>query len=373
VRGVLGLLLAAACFAPPAQYHGLAVRPLNPHTFFVASPFTRAYYAYDGTFEYVGTAIGLYRTLSLAGTNFDLILPSQVNGVNVQNGVLYALLQGGDTTGPVPLNHTVFRSTDTGVTFTTLDAGLQECSGGFCRFLPATQIDFAPGRIFLAAGGNFLVSADNGVTWKALYPTPQSGPPATQVCPMTFGRSDTSVVIAGKCPTDQAYVAIGTLRTDLTDWAVPPMRLTPPAQIPQLDNRNAQFVAHVADEIYVGLEGALLKSCDGGATFHFVVQFPASGSRYPVIQQFIAPVKYPGVRIVGGFDQATSGPYLAWSADSGETWMDATAMLPRDSSVALLTERRDGLPMIFIQRGTTISMSQLVITAQPARHRAVGK
>jgi hypothetical protein len=373
---VLALLLAAICVTRPVNYAGLDVRPLNPQTFFVNEAASRASYAYDGTYEYVGTAQGLFRTLSIASPDpltFTQVLGGKINQVVVRDEVMHVLMEGSENPGPTPFNHTLLKSTDQGRTYTTLDAALQECTGAFCRFLAANQIDFLPnGSILLSAGGNLMVTSNGGTTWKVLYPSVPPGPVSTQTCPMVFARKDLHVVIGGECPLDSGYVALGDLKSDFSDWQVPPRRLSLPDEIPQLENRNALFAANVGDDFFVGVEGGLLKSCDSGVTFRYVIRYPLSGgTKYPYAHQFLAPVKYPNVRLIAGFDKATMGPYLAWSADGGETWRDASALLPPDSTVALLTERRDGLPMIFVQRGTTLSMQQLIISELPLRRRGV--
>jgi hypothetical protein len=371
---VLALVLAATCLVLPSKYAGLDVDPLNPHTFVVNQPNSRASYAYDGVFEYVGTSTGLYRTRSIASQTdsaFDYVLSGRVNAVSVQNGVIYALMEGGEVLGRAQY-HTILRSTDTGNTWSYLDAGLEECLNGFCRFLPANQIDFAPGgKVFVSAGGNLLLTADDFATWKVLSGVTSGGHPAMQSCPMVFDRKEQQVVMGGECPLDSGFVSTAVLRSDLLDWQSPPHRLNQ-EEIAPLENRNAQFVEHAGDDVFVGVEGGLLKSCDFGATFHYVIRFPLSGgTHYPYAHQFLAPSRYPNVRIIAGFDKATSGPYLAWSSDGGNNWIDASGLLPPDSTVALLTERRDGLPMIFVQRAGNLLMDQLVLSELPLRRRGV--
>jgi hypothetical protein len=191
---------------------------------------------------------------------------------------------------------------------------------------------------------------------------------------MVFGRNGQRVVIGGECPLDFGYVSTGVLRSDLLEWETAPRRVTDPNAMPPLENRNVQFVAYADGETYAGIEGGLLKSCDAERTWRFVIHDPISGGAraYPYIQQFIAPAHLPNVRIVAGFDKATAGPYIAWSGDSGETWIDASGLLPAGSSVALLAEGRDGRPLIFIQQGTTIGVAQLAVSPLSPRRRAVG-
>jgi hypothetical protein len=373
---VLALLIAVTCFGLPARYAGFDVRPLNPQTFFVNEAASRASYAYDGTYEYIGTAQGLYKTLSIASTDpstFSQILGGKVNQVVVLDSVIYVLMEGAEVQGPRAVYNTLLKSTDQGKTFIPLDAGLEDCFGGYCRFLAANQIDFLPnGKILLSAGGTLLLTEDGGTTWKVLYGVLSNGRPTTQTCPIVFGRKDQHVVIGGECPLDSGYVAIGDLKPDFSEWLNPPRRLTFSEEIPPLENRNAQFSAAVGDDWFVGVEGGQLRSCDKGETFRYVLNYPLSGApKYPYAHQFLAPTRYQNVRIIAGFDKANMGPYLAWSNDGGETWRDMSALLPRDSTVALLTERRDGLPMIFVQRGFTMSMQQIVISELPLRRRTV--
>ena len=51
-------------------------------------------------------------------------------------------------------------------------------------------------------------------------------------------------------------------------------------------NRNVQFIRHAGASIFAGVEGGLLRSDDGGASFGWSIYFPLSSGKYPYIRQF---------------------------------------------------------------------------------------
>ncbi len=365
-------LILAACLIPSAQYAGLDIRPMTqlPQQGLPNHPYN---YAWDGSLEILGTPQGVFRTPSMLGQFYQQVLHRSPNEIAVDaNGAIYVLLPAIDNPRTPSTDHTVLRSTDGGGNFTPIDAGLHECVDGVCRFMSATQIEFVPGRIFLVAGGNLLVSADNGVSWQLLYGIPNGGNPTTQTCPMTFAVRDRQVIIGGNCRPDGAFLSVGTLRADLQGWETTPVRVTTP-NLPKLDDRNVHFIEHADGDIFAGVDGGLLKSCDGGVTWRFVIEFPVpttAGRPYPRIDQFLAPMSHSKVRIVAGFDEATARPYLAWSANSGETWIDVSGFAA-GGTMSMLAERWDGLPLVFIKRGSIVTVSRFTFHEKPLRKRAI--
>jgi hypothetical protein len=90
-----------------------------------------------------------------------------VSAIAVDADMLYVSF--GLANAGVSANHTLHRSNDRGASFTPVDEGLLDCSGQPCGYLSVRQIETAPGRLFVEAGGNILVSDDDGATWNLLF------------------------------------------------------------------------------------------------------------------------------------------------------------------------------------------------------------
>lgn len=357
------ILLAATCTAAPTKYASVSLRPIQTLQI-GGSIATRMGLASDVRYDYLATPAGLFRAPSLLSSTAQLIpeIGDKVNGVAVNEGAVYAMRQAVEVKGDRAVDHSLVRSTNHGDTFVPIDAGIEDCFAGYCVFLPATEISFAPGRIFLGAGGNVLVSSDDAATWKILHGATQDGKPALQSCPAVFHRIGQTVLVGGECPLDVGFVRAGELKPDLLEWSVPPASVG----TPEMENRNVQFITTASGATYAGIEGALMKSCDSGATFKNVIHFPLSGTpQYPYIHQFLAPSSYPGVLLAGGFDKAQSGPYLAWSADGGETWSDISSLIPR-GTVSLLGEGRDRRPLLVVQEDERAIVMEIVVKKRDA-------
>ena len=278
--------------------------------------------AFDGTYAYLGTPNGLYRT-SLPVTNrsvFELINFAGKTLVEtyVHEGALYVLKNSPQLIGTP--ERSIVKSTDAGVTFTAVDAGLLSCFGKYCQYLVAEQAAFRGGDIFSNAGGgqNLLVSGDEGASW-----TPLIGSVTGQMCyHQTFEIIGSRVLVGGECPLDMAYIRAGTLRPDMRGWDQPPADvITPP-----LSNRMVQFIKHKpgTSDVYAGVELGLLKSTDLGHSFRWVVKYE-NGHIGPYIQEILYHSKISGLIVVGGFDKGPRATlYLAYSRDNGETWVDVS-------------------------------------------------
>ncbi len=363
------VLLSAACVAASApQFGSITLRPAQT----IAIPgelSTRFGFASDDQYDYVATPHGLFRSSAILGAPLQPVAAAGVklNNVAVNGGALYVLRHGEEVRGDRATEHTLLRSLDRGATFENIDAGLEDCYYGYCLFLPATEIEFAPGRIFLGAGGNVLVSADNAASWNILQGVTEDGNPAPQSCPTVFHRVGQRLFIGGECPLDFGFLRAGELQGDLLGWKVPPG----PISTPEMENRNVQFVRSAGGAILAGIEGAILKSCDGGSSFKYVVHYPLSGGlKYPYIHQILAPSRYPGLLIAGGFDKANLVPYLAWSGDYGEMWTDVSS-LALEGTVSLLAESRDGRPLVVIQESGRAVVQEIVPVAPSRRRRTV--
>lgn len=300
---------------------------------------------FTGEFAFFGTDGGLYRAPLPLGSSVPQRIAfesTSITGLAHHDGTLYAIVD--------PNPHSLFRSVDNGITWTPIDAALEECGFGICSFLRASQIEVADDRLFVNAGGNVLVSGDEGATWNILFGASTTGKPMAQACyDPAFALVGRQLLIGGECPLDIAYLLTGTLRPDLLGW----QEQAAPALTPFLENRNVQFIRRRGDSdvVFAGIEGALLRSDDGGASYDFVLVF--SGDRvgkYPYITHILFPSTQPSVIVIAGFDKAHGGPFLSISNDDGSTWTDRSDLLPGVGnlawSVSMLKETPDGRTVV---------------------------
>ena len=326
-------------------------------------------YARDAEFEYLATPRGLYRAPRLATAQPELIAfaGETVHAVAVHGGALYVAKGTGNEAGTSP-DHTLVKSIDRGATFTNIDAGLLDCSILPCAYLVPTRIGFGPDQLFVNAGGNVLVSDDDGASWHQLYGLQANGKPAAQICPVKFERSGTTLFLGGECPLDVGWISRGTLTADLLGWSEEPRAVT----APELENRNVQFIRALGDGVvFAGIEGALLKSTDGGATFRFVIHYDLEAvDRYPYIGHMLVASRDPRVMLAGGFDKKNDVGYLAYSGDGGETWRDVSSLVGVPY-VSLLTEDADGRVLIGLQERGTFTLSELLFREPMRKRRAV--
>lgn len=324
-------------------------------------------YARDAEFEYLGTPNGLYRSPRLATTLPERIAFSgeAIHDVAVHDGAVYVAKGTGNEAGTSP-QHTLVRSSDHGQTFTNIDAGLLDCALSPCAYLVPTLIGFGPDQLYVNAGGNVLASNDDGSSWRVLYGLTHLGKPTAQVCPVKFERIGASVFLGGECPLDVAWLHRGTLAASLVEWAEQPRAVT----TPELENRNVQFIRDVDGAIYAGIEGALLQSTDGGASFDFVIHYPLEAEdRYPYIAHMVVSSRDPRLMVAGGFDKKNDVGYLAYSGDGGATWQDISPMVGKPY-VTLLTEDADGRMLVGLQDGGTFTLAEIVL-GERVKRRAV--
>ena len=366
------LLLALATFAQIPRATPLVDVPFEPE---------HAFETFDGAFvhddaaSYLGTPGGLYRlprTIVRGSTAELLAFPRRaIHNLYVRDGALYVLKNGLESRGTAASDHTFLRSRDRGATFQPLDAALEACAGGYCAFMTPTQAQFRGDAIFLNAGSNFLATRDDGATWVPLVGALE---PLACYHP-TFTVIGERVLIGGECPLDTAYVRSGTLRAGALQWEREPADVI----APELENRNVQFIARVGDSsvVFAGIEGALLRSSDLGASFDYVIhQVQGVSPKYAYIGLFLAPSQRPDVLLVAGFDKAVGAPYLAYSRDDGRTWEDRSdAVTFADanfSAVVFLTEDAQGRILAGVQswEGKRIRIVEIDFVAAPKR-RAV--
>lgn len=373
---LLSLVLASA-IDPAAIRHGVhAVQPVRELTRYGRAESIQSAYARDDRYEYLALPDGLYRSEVLGdatrGTMQRIAFAGEtVHAVAVHNGALY-VLRGEWATSVVP-QPTLLRSTDHGATFTSLSEGLKDCSVGPCGYLSADDIAFAENRIFVNAGGNLLVTGDDGATWNILYGMPGSnGKPTAQLCPVEFHRVGTRMILGGECPLDVAWLNAGTLRDDLLGWAVPPA----PVTTPWMENRNIQFIRHLGNgEWLVAIEGAILKSTDDGASFRWVMHEDIdSHVVYPYLWESLVSAQYPDLVIAAGFDKKDAYPHLVYSTDRGETWINASGLLAPTrafSSVTMLAEDREGRILAVVDDAGLYRLVELKIGEVKGKRRAV--
>jgi hypothetical protein len=225
-------------------------------------------------------------------------------------------------------------------TFVPRDAGLKVCVGSTCTTLSMDELKQVNGRLYTNAGGgqNVLASNDGGARWRVL-----TGFFDQDICTHpAFEIVGDRLFVGGECPLDSAFLRAYRLAADGVGLA---SRDALPVTLPELENRNVQFIqATGAQRVFAGVEGGLLRSEDGGASFSFVIRHPLSGgTNYPYIRHLLALAGKPDTLVAGGFDKATQKPYLAWSKDGGTTWTDLSSLLPGyarnldDGSVAEVT------------------------------------
>jgi len=212
------------------------------------------------------------------------------------------------------------------ISFTPRDQDLRTCNDYFCETLSMQDLKLAGIRLYSNAGGgnNLLTSIDNGTTWQVIR-----GSKDSQMCYATkFHVLGDRLLVGGECPLDMAFVEAYRLTADGGALASQDKL---PLTLPELENRNVQFIESVPGTgmVYVGVEGGLLRSTDNGRSFRFVLHEPLTSTQsYPYIGAFLPLRDNPGTLVIGGFDKLHGRPYLAWSDDNGYSWKDISALVP---------------------------------------------
>ncbi len=308
-------------------------------------------YARDAQYEYLGTTDGLWRSARLTDPSQPLeriAFPGQrVQALTIRDAELFAGKQ--PTIEETSADHTLVVSSDHGATFTPIDEGLRDCSLG-CGHMAVHQIAADGGRLFVNAAGNIVVSPDEGQSWTPLFPSAKQA--AVQTCPVTFDVVADSMLLGGECPLDIGWIGRGTLTPDGLHWRDEPQRLT----VEDMANRNVQFIEHVGATVFAGVEGGLLRSDDGGASYRWSIYFPLTSGRYPYIRQLARAQS--GALFAGGFDKGTQKAYLVESLDGGETWIDIS---PMGDAVTLLAEEADGRVLIAVTDGQRFTLGEVTV------------
>lgn len=209
--------------------------------------------------------------------------------------------------------------------FVPRDQGLNACAGGLCTTLWMTDLKAVGTRLYSNAGSaeNVLSSDDGGASWRVVRGRFEAGFGCTH---SSFHVVGDRLLVGGECPLDDAFLNAYRLR----DGAPLDSADQLPVTTPELENRNIQFIESIPNtqRVFVGVEGGLLRSEDGGKSFKFVIHNPIDGKNYPYIKSFLSLKGQPETIVVGGFDKVNYRPYLAFSRDGGTTWTDLSALLP---------------------------------------------
>lgn len=215
--------------------------------------------------------------------------------------------------------------------FVPRDRALKLCSGAQCRRLWMTAVQAWRGQLFTNAGAgpNVLASADGGQGWHALLGSVDRVDRVDRVdnsaCPHApFRIVDQRLLTGGACPPGAALRAYQMAPDGVSLASGEPL----PVTLPDLENRNVQFIGPAGRALFAGLEGALLRSTDGARSFQFVMHYPRAGAHYPTIGSLLGLRNRPDVLLAAGADQASGRPYLAVSRDGGGRWTDLSASLP---------------------------------------------
>jgi hypothetical protein len=236
----------------------------------------------------------------------------------VHDGSLYVLKQSIATDSGPATDHSFLRSDDHGTTFVPLDNGLEECISGSCEYLAPTEAIFQNGLIFINAGAgeNLFVTSDNGSSW-----TPLMGSFHRMIGDYEAFELIGNRMVLGGDSLDDGYLKRGTLNADMLTWDQPPANVA----APDLQNRPALVIKSKpnSSDVYAAIVGGLLKSTDGGQNFRYVVGYSVFGSPCPFIKDIMFPSHGSNVIVVAGRD--AENPFLAYSKDNGETWLDISA------------------------------------------------
>lgn len=213
--------------------------------------------------------------------------------------------------------------------FSPRDDALRTCLKGRCDSSSLTGLQFHARRLLANAGGaGVLSSADDGASWQNVLAAP-----AAEACLHgTFRIVGQRLLLGGDCAAGPAALRAFQLSADgLTATQALPVAL------PDLEQRRVLLIepGGAPGLMFAGLEGALLRSTDGGSSFRYAIFHGLEARNFPHITSLLTLRKRPGVVLAAGFDKGTGKAYLAVSRDGGALWTDLSAILPGH-------EREDG-------------------------------
>lgn len=253
-------------------------------------------------------------------------MPARVPKLKMVGETMWLMQPWEERAAPAPQEHSACTLAPQAAGFAPRDQGLRACNEYFCSTLAMTDIKLAGTRLYTNAGAgeNLFASSDNGASWRVLR-----GQFDSMICTHTsFEVVGDRVLVGGECPLDDAFIDGYQLAQDGMSLAKPDKLAV---TTPELENRNVQFIQALpgAQRVFIGVEGGLLRSDDGGKRFKFVIHNPVDGaSAYPYVRTLLALKNNPDTLVAGGFDKKNFRPYLAFSRDGGDTWNEISSLLP---------------------------------------------
>jgi hypothetical protein len=275
------------------------------------------------------TAASQWNTVALGNCGlpkFNDMAPQRAPTLRPLDDTLWMFQPWYEGPGAGAQEHALCALNQAGTSFVPQDQSLRACFDQYCYTLWMDELKMAGTRLYSNAGAglNLFVSDNKAASWRVLL-----GAFDSMTCyHASFHIVGTRLLVGGECPLDDAYIRAYQLSAD---GARLESQTELPVNVPELENRNVQFIDSIAgtQRVFAGVEGGLLRSDDGGRSFKFVIREPIEGGKtYPYVRSFLSLKNKPNVIVVGGFDKANARPYLAWSADGGDKWTDLSAMLP---------------------------------------------
>lgn len=206
--------------------------------------------------------------------------------------------------------------------FQPRDDGLRACRTSACPRLSMTDLQTYDGLLVsnAGAGPNLLTLHQPSQRWHALL-----GSMERHACPhAAFRVTGRRVWLGAACQAAPPY-----LRAYAIAQGGAALVPAAPLVLPPLDQRRVRFISQaVGTSMFAAVDGALLKSTDGGTTFRYVILHAGGSHQFPTIATLLTLRNRPQVLVAAGADSGTGKPYLALSADAGERWTDLSSILP---------------------------------------------
>jgi hypothetical protein len=325
-----------------------------------SNPYASAALVFDEQFAYVSNPGGLYRAplplTSHSAFNFIGFQDANIFNLYVNNGSLYVLKESVANEGTSATDHSFLRSDDHGQTFVPIDDSLEECNSGYCEHLSPTQAMFVGRSIIVNAGGpgNLQITRDSGASWTSLLGSMHRLLCMSQALEIVGDR----VIVGGDC-LETGFLQQGFLRFDARAWAQPPANVV----YPDLQVRSVLSIKGKPNstDVYASISGGLLKSSDNGQNFNYVLNYTPATAKYPYASAVLFPSHAPSVVVIAGYDAYQ--PFLAYSKDNGESWLDISAQVQTlvaasgtgspNSSIDFVSEDRDGDIFAGVRYGPT--------------------